>query len=90
MKTFLFLTYLAFSYANNPPPGPLGPIGAIEKFDLLEDFPGAKLGAFESVDCDFPSDFQVCTHVNAYQDPTTEQITIIAERGTNDRIYMAR
>merc|ERR1719232_33195 len=91
LKSFVILLPLAF--AATPPPGPQGPSGAIEKYDLLKSFPGGQIGAFRTVD--WPpyhvnNEVQHYKPENAWQDPSTGQITIKAERRSDGGVYSAR
>jgi len=94
MHSLLYLLAVAGCLAGPPPPpGPQGPPGAIEKFDLLQSFSGGRLGAFNTVD--WPDhhvndEVQRYVHENAVQDPATGQITITAERRNDGKVYSAR
>ena len=76
-----------------PPPGPHGPVGLIEKYDLLKPTNGGRLGAFNTVDWDpgfVNEEVQYYKSENAVQDPTTGEITITAERRENGDVVSAR
>lgn len=91
MKGLIFLIPLAL--AATPPPGPLGPSGAIEKYDLLRSFPGGRIGAFNTVEWDrghVNNEVQYYRGENAHQDPSSGQITITAERRSDGKVYSAR
>ena len=73
--------------------GPQGPPGTILKYDLLESYPGGRLGAFKTVDWNpghVNNEVQYYKPENAVQDPSNGEITITAERRADGKIYSAR
>ena len=70
-----------------------GPPGAIFKYDLLQSYPGGRLGAFNTVHWNkghVNNEVQYYRHENAVQDPSTGVITITAERRADGNVYSAR
>ena len=89
----LFIILLPLAFAATPPPGPQGPSGAIEKYDLLKSFPGGTIGAFRPVDWNpghVNNEVQYYKPENAWQDPSTGEITIKAERRSDGKVVSAR
>jgi len=83
----------AFVLGAVPPEGPQGPPGVTERYNLLDNIYGGRLGAFATVNWEpghVNNEVQYYRDEQAVQDPTTGQITITAERRDDGGVYSAR
>jgi len=101
LLSFLPFAFCAPRASIDAPAGPIGPAGAILKYDLLQNsYPGATYGAFKAtyaepcmqsnMTCNHNNELQTYTPDSASQAGNGGPITIKAERHSNGWITSAR